>query len=77
MVKIEKVKTIECKLNAFDLLARDSEYITVTEWANGEGFDVDINDKRFGLTYGQLKAINILSNALEYNFNIDIKGGQG
>lgn len=77
MVKIEKVKTIECKLNAFDLLAKDSDYITITEWANGEGFDVDINDKRFSLSYGQLKAINILSDALEYNFNIDINGGQG
>lgn len=76
MVKIEKVKTIECKLNAFDLLAKDSDYITVTEWANGEGFDVDINDKKFGLTYGQLKAINILSSALDYNFNIAINEGQ-
>ena len=76
MVKIEKVKTIECKLNAFDLLAKDSDYITVTEWANGEGFDVDINDKKFGLTYGQLKAINILSTALEYDFNIAINEGQ-
>ena len=76
MIKIEKVKTIECKLNAFDLLAKDSDYITVTEWANGEGFDVDINDKKFGLTYGQLKAINILSSALDYNFNIAINEGQ-
>ena len=71
MNKIENLKSITCDLKVFDYLAKDYEQITVTEWANGEGFDVDIKDKRFGLTYGQLKAINILSNALEYNFNID------
>ena len=71
MNKIEKVKTIECKLNAFDLLARDSEYITVTEWANGEGYDINIKDRQFCLSHGELDAINTLISAIDHNFNID------
>lgn len=68
--KIEQVKTIGIELKAFDILAKDSDYISVTEWSNGEGWDIYIGDGHIGLTLGQLKAINFLTTAIDYNFNI-------
>ena len=72
--KIEKVKTIGVELKVFDYLAKDSDYISVTEWSNGEGWDIYVGDNHIGLTVGQLKAINVLTSALDYNFNISNNG---
>lgn len=72
--KIEEVKTISVELKMFDYLANDSDYVSVTEWANGEGWDIYVGDTHVGLTVGQLNAINVLTKALDNNFNI-IKNG--
>ncbi len=72
--KIEKVKTIGVELKVFDYLAKDSDYISVTEWSNGEGWDIYIGDNHIGLTVGQLGAINVLTSALDCNFNISNNG---
>ena len=72
--KIEKVKTIGVELKVFDYLARDSDYISVTEWSNGEGWDIYIGDNHIGLTVGQLRAINVLTSAIDCNFNISNNG---
>lgn len=47
---------------------KDGDYIEVTEWANGEGFDVDIETEqrqRFQLTWGQYEALKHLVNKIE------------
>ena len=72
--KIEKVKTIGVELKVFDYLAKDSDYISVTEWSNCEGWDIYVGDNHIGLTVGQLKAINVLTSALDCNFNISNNG---
>lgn len=72
--KIENVKTISVELKMFDYLAKDSDYISVTEWSNGEGWDIYIGDNHIGLTMGELQAINVLTSAVDCNFNI-IKNG--
>lgn len=72
--KIEKVKTISVELSLFDYLAKDSDYISVTEWSNGEGWDIYIGDTHIGLTVGQLRAINVLTSAIDCNFNISNNG---
>ena len=72
--KIKNVKTISVELKVFDYLAKDSDYISVTEWSNGEGWDIYIGDKHIGLTVGQLKAINVLTSAVDCNFNISNNG---
>lgn len=72
--KIEKVKTISVELKVFDYLARDSDYISVTEWSNGEGWDIYVGDNHIGLTVGQLRAINVLTSAIDCNFNISNNG---
>lgn len=41
--------------------------IEVIEWANGEGWDICLNDKLISLTYGQLEAIKYLVKTLDYN----------
>lgn len=72
--KIERVKTIGVELKVFDYLAKDSDYISVTEWSNGEGWDIYVGDNHIGLTAGQLKAINVLTSAVDCNFNISNNG---
>lgn len=72
--KIENVKTISVELKVFDYLAKDSDYISVTEWSNGEGWDIYLGDTHIGLTSGQLSAINVLTSAIDCNFNISNNG---
>lgn len=47
-------------LKLYDHLAKEHEYIEVTEWENGEGFDVTINEKQFTLTWGEFTALTVL-----------------
>ena len=61
-----KRKSVNDNLQKYDYLAKDYEFIEVTEWRNGEGWDISINDKIIQLTMGQLDAINYLTKALEY-----------
>lgn len=60
-------KSISDKLTKYDYLAKDDDFIEVTEWTNGEGYDIAINDKIISLTSGQLDAINYLTKSLEYS----------
>lgn len=47
-------------LKDFCYLSKDSDFVEVTEWTNGDGFDITISDRIFMLTRGELKAINKL-----------------
>lgn len=58
-------KSVYEELNKFDYLAKKNDFIEVTEWNNGEGWDININDKIFQLTDGELKAINYLTTTLD------------
>lgn len=65
---MQNVKAIDDDLNKYDYLAKEGDFIIVTEWMNDEGIDVSINDeKNISLTFGQLDAINYLMNTLKYN----------
>lgn len=62
-------KSVHDDLKKYDYLSKDSEYIEVTEWVNGEGIDITIESnitKLISLTYGELGAINHLSKSLNY-----------
>jgi hypothetical protein len=59
-------KSVNDKLRKYDHLAKDDDFIEVTEWANGEGWDVTINEKQLLLTRGQLDAIEYLTKSLDY-----------
>ena len=61
-------KSVTDSLKKYDCLAKDSDFIEVTEWNNGEGWDISINDnKLISLTWGQLEAISYLVKSLDYN----------
>lgn len=62
-------KAVNDSLKKYDHLVKDSDFIEVTEWANGEGWDISLNDKLISLTYGQLEAIKYLVKALEVERN--------
>lgn len=65
-LEVYQKKSVMCELKKFDaLLSKEHDFIEVTEWANGEGWDITINDRHFHLTYGQLDAINYLTKTLE------------
>ena len=53
-------KSISAGLRQFDFLAKDDDFIEVTQWTNGEGFDINISsqgEKYIATTYGEFKAI--------------------
>ena len=49
------------ELRNYDHLAKDNDFIEVTEWYNGEGFDVVINDRQFQFTWGEFEALKALT----------------
>jgi hypothetical protein len=51
------------ELKPYCHFAKDDDFMEVTEWHNGEGFDVVIGtDQRFSLTYGQYDCLIALVN---------------
>lgn len=64
-------KSANASLKKFEFSCLDSDYIEVTEWANGEGFTVDISaygkNVTFDLSYDALAALNYLTTSLTYN----------
>jgi hypothetical protein len=53
-------KSINASLNDFCYLNKPHSFIEVTEWSNGDGFDITINDKITSFTRGELDAIKAL-----------------
>lgn len=64
-------KSIFDDLRKYCYLAKEDDFIEITAWTNGEGWDININDKIFSLTDGQLRAINYLTMTLELNYKND------
>lgn len=62
-------KSVNDNLCKYDHLAKEDDFIEVTEWTNGEGWDITINDRVIPLTRGELDAIDYLSQVLEYEDN--------
>lgn len=60
-IETGKRNTAYIDLKKFDFLAKDSDFVEVTDWTNGEGWDITINEQIFSLTIGQLEAINYLT----------------
>lgn len=62
MDKYERLAVFS-ELKKYDPFAGEHDYIEVTEWYNGEGFDVEVSGKlpvRFQLTWGEYKALKKL-----------------
>lgn len=65
-VSIRKAKFLDLK--AYCVFAKEHDFIEVTEWINGEGFDVTISNaggvinKTLSLTVGEFEALTVLVN---------------
>ena len=59
-MEMTKVNQITDDLKKYTYSGKESDYITLTEWANGEGYDIDINGKLITLSDSELDAINYL-----------------
>lgn len=68
-MEMTKVNQITDSLKKYTYSDKDSDYITITEWANGDGYDIVINDKLIALSDSELEAINYLILALRYKDN--------
>lgn len=60
-------KSVNDNLRKYDHLAKKDGFIEVTEWTDGEGWDITINDKVIPLTRGELDAIDYLTKGLDYD----------
>lgn len=65
-MKINNKKSIYDDLQKYDCLKSKPSFIEITEWTNGEGWDITIDEKMFSLTYGELEAIKYLTRVLYY-----------
>jgi hypothetical protein len=60
-------KTVYDNLNKYCPLSKKDSYIEISEWNNGEGYDIDLNgEKRISITFGELDAINYLTKVLSF-----------
>lgn len=59
--------SVKDDLRKYDHLANKDSIIQVTQWANGDGWDISIDDEPvISLTWGQLDAINYLTNTIQF-----------
>ena len=59
--------SVKDDLRKYDHLANKDSIIQVTQWANGEGWDISIDDEPvISLTWGQLDAINYLTSTIQF-----------
>ena len=69
-MKTNNRNSIYDSLSTYDYLCNDkNKDIEVTEWTNGEGWDISIGERCISLTRGELDAINYLTKYLEYKSN--------
>ena len=63
-IEIKQRKAKFTELKPYDHFADESDYMEVTEWTNGEGFDVTTiiakHNQTISLTYGQWEALQAL-----------------
>ena len=64
-MEVKSLKSVNCPMSKF--LVNSKDYITITDWANGEGWDISIGDRLFSLNWDELAAINYLTAFLQYD----------
>jgi hypothetical protein len=54
------------QLEDYDHTAKIDDFLEVTEWSNGKGFDLHINHNNLGqfisMTWGEFTALQVLAN---------------
>ena len=65
-MEITKVSQITDNLKKYTYSGKESDYITLTRWANEDGYDIDINGKLISLSDNELEAINYLALVMRF-----------
>lgn len=60
-------RSVHDNLRKYCHLAKDNSYIEVSEWINGEGYDITIDNRVISLTMGEIEAITHLVRSIDYN----------
>lgn len=55
-------RAVYADLRDYCHMAKPHEIVEVTEWTNGEGWDISIGNRNFQLTMGELQALQVLCN---------------
>jgi len=65
-IEVSKRRAVFAELKDYCMHSGDHDYMEVTEWANGDGFDIMIDRKRgierFSLTHGEWELLTVLLN---------------
>lgn len=65
-VEVHNRRAVFGELRDYCMHSGDHDYMEVTEWANGEGYDINIDRKRgsimFSLSYGEWELLQVLIN---------------
>lgn len=63
-IEFSKRKSAFSELKNYCHLSGDDDFIEVTEWSNGDGYDIVVSTKRgdqhFSLTYGEIDLLQVL-----------------
>jgi hypothetical protein len=64
MIEVSNRKAVFSELKGYCINAGDNDYLEVTQWSNGEGYDICIDRKngqeRFSLTFGEFDLLTVL-----------------
>jgi len=64
MIEVNKRKAVFSEIKGYCIHAGDNDFIEVTNWSNGEGYDICIDRKnggeKFSLTYGEFDLLTVL-----------------
>jgi len=62
-------KSVMTNLNGYCHFAKEHDFVEVTQWENGEGWDITIEAEQyprsFKLTDGEMRALMVLTNIAE------------
>ena len=66
MIEVNKRKAVFSEMKDYCIHAGDSDFIEVTKWSNGEGYDICIDRKngqeKFSLTFCEFDLLIVLMN---------------
>lgn len=66
MIEVNNRRAVFAELKNYCMHSGDHDYMEVTEWSNGEGFDIMIERnrgiERFSLSHGEWELLQVLMN---------------
>jgi hypothetical protein len=65
-ISVDQRRAVFAELLPYCVLSGEGDYMEVTHWTNGEGYDIEIEAKnrkeRFSLTNGEWELLQVLMN---------------